>query len=101
MAAYNELYQLFANSALRNKVRVAVIVAAEAIRNEDDTTNNHANRLIWAAQAFAGPNTVADKMLLALLAANKDVETSAITGASDATIQTQVDATVDLFATGS
>jgi len=100
MAAYSDLYQLFANSSLRNKIRVAVIVAAESIRNEDAATDNHANRLVWAAATFASPNAAADKMLMALLASNKDEETSAILGATDSVIQTLVDAAVDIFATG-
>ena len=34
MATYSELFGLWSNSALRNKVAVACVVAAEAIRTE-------------------------------------------------------------------
>lgn len=100
MATYNELYGLRNNSELRNKVVVAVIVAAETIRNEDGGTPNHANRLLWAAQAFANPLPLGQQILWALLAANKDNAVPAIEGASDEVIQAAVDAVVDLFATG-
>lgn len=101
MASYEELHGLFeGSSALKNKIKVAIIVAAEAIRNEDGGTANHANRLLWAAGAFESPGSVADKMLMAVLAANKAADVGAIAGASDITIQANVDAVVDMFATG-
>ena len=100
MATYEELRALFAEDALRNKIEVAVIVAAETIRTEDAGTTNHANRLVWAKQAFATPRDAAEKMLMALLAANKDASASVITSATDAAIQTKVSAAVDLFADG-
>ena len=101
MAAYTELYDLFNDSALRNKVTVACLVAAETIRNEDGATENHANRLLWAKQAWQSPKSVGEQMLMATLAGNKDLTVQQITGASDAAIQTKVDAAVNVFADGS
>jgi len=100
MATYAELYSLRNDSALRNRVRVAVIVAADTIRTEDGGTANHTNRVIWAAAVFAAPTTEADRMFMAILAANKDATVAQIQSATDAAIQTKVDAAVDLFATG-
>lgn len=101
MATYTELHSLFTGqSELKNKLGVAVIVAAEAIREEDIITTNHANRLLWAASAFSNPRGVAGQMFMAVLAANKTATLAAITGASDEAIQENVDAVVDLFATG-
>lgn len=100
MATYAELFDLRANSAVKNKVTVACIVAAEAIRTENGGTANHANRLIWAAAVFANPEHEASRMLWAVLAANKDSTVGQITGATDAQIQAAVDAAVDVFATG-
>lgn len=100
MATYAELRELWSNSTLRNQVEVACWVAAEAIRTEVDTTDNHVNRLLWAAAVFASPVSHAKLMLGALLAANKDLTVAAILGAEDSAIQTRVDAAVDLFATG-
>lgn len=101
MATYAELRTVFGNDALRNKIEVAVIIAAEGIRTEDPGTANHANRLLWLKQAFRSPATEAVTMLKALLAANKDLEISAILAATDEQIQAKVDAAVDAFADGS
>jgi hypothetical protein len=101
MATYLELFDQRANSSLRNKVAVACIIAAEAIRTEDVNTVNHANRLTWAKSVFIQPMVEADRMLMAVLAQNKDATVSQINGASDSAIQTAVNASVNVFATGS
>ena len=98
MATYDELRDLFGNGALRNKVEVACIVAAETVRTEEPPV---AARLAWAKAAFRSPRAASENMLMALLAANKDAEVSAITGATDAQIQAKVDAAVDVFVDGS
>ena len=101
MATYTELRQLFADNDLRNRVQVACIVAAETIRSEDAGTTNHANRLVWAKSAFNNPTAVCDAMLMALLAVNKAQTVEMIQGVEDTTLQSQVDAAVDVFADGS
>ena len=101
MATYMELRQLFADGDLKNKLEVAVIVAAEAIRTKDPETANHAYRLAWAKSAFQNPNGIRDQMLMALLAGNKDQTVATIQGATDATLQTLVNAAVNVFADGS
>lgn len=103
MADYAQLRELLAksNSPLRNRVGVAMRVAAQTIRSEDDLTENHANRLVWARDVTIGRITVADGMLDEVIIANKDATPEQISGASDATIQTAVDTAVDFFATGS
>ncbi len=98
MATYIELFNLRNNSILKNRVSVAIIVAAENIRSDGSPPANQAVRLIWAKASFANPNQEADRMLWALLAANKSSTVSNITDASDAVIQTAVDAAVDIFA---
>lgn len=101
MATYTELYSLMiGQSELKNKITVAIIVAAESIRNEDEATANHANRLIWASQAFLNPSNMAEKMLMAVLASNKDETVSTINSASDEILQTCVNNVIDIFATG-
>ena len=55
MATYSELFDLRSDSDLRNKIAVAVIIAAETIRNESGATTNNANRLIWAKEASGRP----------------------------------------------
>jgi len=100
MAAYADLFNQRSNSALRNKLTVAVSIAAETIRVEDVGTANHANRLTWAKGVFEHPDGATESMLWALLAANKDLTIAQIEAATDAAIQTKVDAAVDVFATG-
>lgn len=95
MATYAELFELRVNSELKNKITVAIIVAAESIRSETTPT---APRLAWAKGAFENPAAEADRMMMAILAANKDATPAAITGAADAAIQTQVDEAVNVFA---
>lgn len=100
MATYAELFSLKNDSELRNKVVVACILASESIMIEVDTTPNHANRLIWAASVFANPMAEANRMFMAVLAANSGFTIAQIQAATDEQIQTDVDDHVDLFATG-
>lgn len=100
MATDLELYGLHNDSELRNRVLIQCVIAAEAVMNEDGGTPNHANRLIWAASTFENPRTEADRMFIAVLAANKDASVEAIKGASEAQILTNVNDHIDLFATG-
>jgi len=100
MATLLELNALFGNSELRNKIEVAVIIAAETIRIEDGGTTNHDNRMVWAKAAFSNPRSMRDPMLKALLAANAAETVQTITSVSDVSLQTLVDAAVDIFADG-
>ncbi len=100
MATYLELHNTQSNNELTRRVRTACVIAADTIRAEDGGTTNHANRMLWAANAFRSPEDEAGRMLWAVLAANKDTTVENITGATDAVLQAAVDAAVDLFATG-
>ena len=62
MATYDELYGLHNESALKNRVAVACIAAAEVIMSEDPTVENHANRLVWASSVFSNPQSEAIRM---------------------------------------
>jgi hypothetical protein len=100
MATYFELLTAAGNDDLNRRIRVAVIVAAEKIRTESAATPNNANRLIWARETFLSPDTAAARILPAVLAQNRAATLAAIIGADDATVQTAVDAAVNVFATG-
>jgi len=101
MATYLELRSLFGDGQLKNRVEVACIVAAESIHTEDVGTENHANRVLWAKAALQSPNAIRERMLMALLAGNKDATVETIKAVSDTALQALVDAAVDLFADGS
>ena len=100
MATYEELFDLRRNQPLLDKVTVAVIVAAETVFAEDGATPNNANRLIWAREASIRPRTMAEVFMSSVLAANKAATVPNISGAPDATIQTNVDDVIDNFADG-
>jgi hypothetical protein len=102
MATYDELLIIATSTggALLSKIKVAVVVSCDTIRAEAVGATNHANRLKWAQETLRDPDAMARRMLWAVLAQNKAATPSAITTASDATVQTAVDAAVDLLAQG-
>jgi hypothetical protein len=100
MATYAELYELGSNAALRNKMTVACLVAAQAVMVEAGTVENHANRLLWAKSVFSDPQGMGQKMLMAALAANAALTVAQITGAADAALLATVQGAINLFATG-
>ncbi len=97
-ADYTDLRNLANDSTLRNRVEVAVMVAANDIitANPADTDE----RIAWAQQAIASPGPWAQRVLNLILAENKDLTVAQIEAATDAAIQTNVDATVDALAKG-
>lgn len=98
MATYDDLLGALTNDLLTRKVRWAVVMAAEAIRTEVNTTPNHANRLLWAKATYADPDAAAAKMIYPVLAQNAVQTLTTITGSSDSQVQTAVNAAVDVFA---
>lgn len=97
MATYQELFSLRSNSGLLNRVAVACVIAAETIRTEDPGITNHAARLVWAKATFSNPQVKAAQMWMTVLAANKDATLDQIQVVTDETLQTRVDAAVDVF----
>lgn len=100
MATYSELVQASNNAALGEKINVACFIAAEKIRVEAPATTNHTNRMVWAKSVYSNPGQAGRMMVWAVLAQNAAATLVQITGASDATVQTAVDAAVDVFANG-
>lgn len=100
MATFDELVTASENAALIRRIRVACIVAAEAIRTEIAATPNHVNRLLWAKSVFSNPVVEAQPMLWAVLAQNRALTSAAITGSSDAALLTAVNLQIDVLATG-
>lgn len=98
MASYAELYDLMQSDPIQNKVRVAVVDAAIAIKNEDPQTANHAARLEWANSAISDPNGTATKVSRYVVVANKSLTAQQITDLTDSTIFDHVAASINLFA---
>jgi len=98
MASYEDVRDLFADDALLNKTEVAVIVAADAITQNLATETTE--RVAWAQRAVTSPREEAKKCLRRILGKNNAQTVANILGASDSSIQTAVDETVDLLAKG-
>lgn len=98
---YTEVPTAAQDPTLTIKVRVACLVAAEAIRTEVGTTTNHANRLLWAKLVYVDPVAQGNRMMWAVLAQNMATTLAAVLAASDASVQTAVSAAVDVLANGS
>lgn len=101
MAALSELWTLFEDPSLKEKVSAACVVEADSIMNEADTVDNHANRLKWAKAVYKDPVSAGDDLLKAVIAANSDETLTTIQNATDSQIKTAVSAAVDIFADGS
>ncbi len=97
MATYTELFGLRSNSALINRIAVAVTIKAQTYI---DTTPSVSDELAWASRVLSAPGTEAQKMLYYLVAVDNTASISQITGASDAAVQTRVDAAVDALVAG-
>jgi hypothetical protein len=103
MATYDELLTI-ANATggtLINRIMVATAVAAEKVRVEaraTPPTAAQANRLAWARQTLKDPAAVGRDMVWPVLTQNRAFTAAQITGATDATVQTAVDAAVDVLA---
>ena len=98
MATYQELLSAAQNDVLRHKVRVGCLIAANTVMGEDVATLNHSGRMAWARLVYENPATAGEKMLWAVIAQNSGAPLAAITGASDAAVQTNVNAAINLFA---
>ena len=92
MATYSELFELRNNTALRNKVAVAVTKKAQSIL---DSATPTANQVAWANAALSSPLDMATKLYFYVLAANSAATIGQITSAADAVIQSNVDAAAD------
>ena len=100
MATYRELFDAAEDNVLLDRIKVAIIIAADIVLNEVDTTPNHTNRVIWARTAFIDPGDQAKPFLYAVLAANKGATIATILAATDNAIQNNVNAAIDIFAGG-
>ncbi len=93
-----EMQGLFADATLLPKIQAAIVIAADGIRTEATSTANHAARVMWARSALADATTVTAAIILrGVLAQNAGATTGQVTGATDATIQTAVNAAINLF----
>lgn len=94
MATYEELHALRGNSAavpLMQKIAVALCIKANTLAKATPTTVQKE----WAKAALQTPEAYVELVLNYILAEYSAVAVGAITGASDASVQTAVNAAVD------
>ena len=96
MAAYSDLRNLFNDSVLRNRTQVAIAVSAHNLSESATPTEDD---LAWVAKALSDTVGEGNKALKFVLAENKDASVGAIQGASDATLQSNVDLVVPALVT--
>ncbi len=95
MATYIELHDLTSSSTLvdlRKRLRVAMLIKANAIASSSSPTSNAKE---WARSALRDPQQYEDMVLRYVLAANASATTTQIASATDATVQTAVNGAVD------
>lgn len=97
MATYTELADLESNGTLRNKIRTAVLIKAQTLI---DLASPTAAQLAWASDAIANVEAQTTKLFRYVLAASSSATAAQIQNATDATIQTNVNAAVDKLITG-
>ena len=90
MASYTDLRNLFSDDTLKNRVDVAIVIAASNLLGGTPTADEQK----WAAAVFNSPRTEGQKAFMAVLAANESAPISAIQGATDAALQANVDGVV-------
>ncbi len=106
MATYTELRGLFGDGDIIQKIEVAVSIAAQTIAAGNDdaapfdqTAGAHDLRIKWAAAAINNTANEAKRMIKLVLAANAANTVTQIQNASDAVIQSNVNASIDVIAT--
>lgn len=95
MATYIDLYSLRGSNAtadLQKKITVALAIKANAIAKLPTPTVSQKD---FAVSALRDPESYLPLVMNYILADNNTATTAAITGASDALVQTAVNAAVD------
>jgi len=87
MATYKEIESLMDNTDLLKKVQAAVIISAFTYIDGTPSVDERK----WSSAVLANPCDEAVKALRVILAKNKAASVATITGASDATIQSNID----------
>ncbi len=100
MATLAELASELNDPILTDRCKAACLVAAAVVMAESSGTANHANRLKWSKKVFADPVGQGTLMVRAVLAQNNTATLAQITSADDASVQTAVNAAVDVLADG-
>ena len=91
MATYLELKELLSDSNLQDKVEIAISKKAQTIIENALSTQAEKD---WAVSV--NPIVDRDRFLRSVLMANSELTVAQIQGASDAAIQSNIDAVIDV-----
>ena len=94
MATYAELRSIFGSAEgdeFRKKVEVAVAIKAQTLIDGTPT----AGQLAWAQEALEDPSSKATVVMNYMISVNKGLAIASITGAADASIQTNTNSAID------
>lgn len=97
MATYAELYDLRADSDLRNRIAVAVTIKAQSLIDGESPT---AAEIAWANDAIRDPEGKAATLQNYVLAAHKNATVQQVQSASDTAVQNSVNKAVDALIAG-
>lgn len=94
MATYSELRAIIGSSAgddLKKKIEVAIAIKAQTLIDGTPTAGQKA----WAQEALDSPASKVQGIMNYMIAANNSATVAQITGATDATVQSNCNAAVD------
>lgn len=98
MATYAELRGLIGDDNYQKKIEAACVDAAYLVMAESDATAEHATRIKLAFRIIEDHVKFGSYFARVILAKNKAATVAQITGASDATALTEVQAVYNEFA---
>jgi hypothetical protein len=109
MATFSELNSILTDTTpgaqqLREEVRMACLIAANAILRNTDTADppwnagNHEQRLQWATSFLRSPTDITAQMFGIVIAENNGASVSNIISASDTVILSNVEESIDSLA---
>ena len=98
MATLTEIYNLWNESALQNKITQAALVVAYNVLAEAISVTNHTNRVKWAVAVTGNPQHWGTILMRVMLAKHNALSIAQITGATDATLLSAVEGVVNVFA---
>lgn len=104
MTDYKDIRKMYTNAAMRDRVAVAIAVAADKIRTEKDSDGGfardpkaRARRVAWAKAVLGKTETQVNRFWQAILASNHKKDITEIAGWTDEAVQTEVESLVDFF----
>jgi len=91
-----DVYYLKSNAEFKARVTAAIAKAANDILNEDPSTTNHTERVVWAKASMKDAESTAEQMLWSIVQ-NGTIQTNGL-ASTDNDIQFVVNSNINGFA---